>query len=1019
MLLTDDINFFVIENIDKLTLTETNPTILEQEMKLLTNYFQDTNKRLLCSMVYQNFVNKLSPINEAHVVNFIPLILIGCGDKNKNTCQVNYTTMMLLGEKISKHAFGLFISMLLNATNTDCKWKTKVVAMNVLEKISVLHPIEVKRYLHTIIPVIHTLLWDMKLEVVESAEKTMLIIFDKLVKNKDLEPFLGVLISAMKNLNEIPECIQTLASTTFVQTVDGASLSVIVPLLLRGFREKKNTVHRQCAVIISNMVKLVVSPMDVEPFLPELLLNLEKSEETMSEPETRDVLKKSHIQLTKLEKTIKELKKIITSDKIVENLISNLDPNNVVSNTTSFQQSINYIATLCESLVHTNSVSNYKTDILPYIECLSDVDNNSIYNIEDFLIKFSNIKTNSNDTDVEKEVKLCDTVFTLAYGSKVLLHNTRLKLLKGHRYGLLGGNDSGKTTLMRAIANDQLDGFPDKDTVRTVFVEADIQGELSHLNNLEYIFEDPRIRVLNIEYDEIRDILKTVGFTDKMLNDNVSTLSGGWRMKLALARAMLQKADVLLLDEPTNHLDVINVAWVQSYINSLSNTTSIIVSHDKTMLDSCCTDILVIENLGLCSYSGNLSNYVKEHPEAMSFFELKSDKLKFTFPQPGPISGIKSRGKPLIKMDNVTFTYPNNDKPTIYNITVRASMASRVACLGVNGAGKSTMIKILTGELVPQIGTVWKHDACRIAYVAQHAFHHIEQHLNKTANEYIRWRYDGNEDKETINKKSLLITKEEEELLAIPVPIDSVDKHGDIVKVKRIFDRLTGSRRPIRKEFEYEVAWKNVSLDYTSWLSSVQLIKMGAEKHIKQVDLKIDAATGSYMRPLTSLNVEKHIEDCGLEKEYATHNRLSALSGGQKVKVVLAAATWMCPHILILDEPTNYLDRDSLAALAGAIKDFEGGVIIISHNNEFVSTVCPETWVLENGYLDVKGDADWMKKQDTEINFESLDTMIDAAGNTIKVKQPKLKMSRQERKNYEKLKKAARARGEDVSSDEE
>merc|ERR1712182_40003 len=181
-----------------------------------------------------------------------------------------------------------------------------------------------------------------------------------------------------------------------------------------------------------------------------------------------------------------------------------------------------------------------------------------------------------------------------------------------------------------------------------------------------------------------------------------------------------------------------------------------------------------------------------------------------------------------------------NDAPTIRDITVRVSLGSRVACL------------------------------------AQHAFHHIEKHLNKTPNEYIRWRYESVDDKET------------------------------------------------------------------------------------------------------------------LEKEYATHTRMSALSGGQKVKVVLAAAMWNQPHILILDEPTNYLDRDSLGALSGAIEEFGGGVVMITHNNEFCSKLCPETWLLQGGRLDCQGDAAWMEN-----------------------------VMKEEIKAMSKQRKAALDRGEDLSDDED
>ena len=168
---------------------------------------------------------------------------------------------------------------------------------------------------------------------------------------------------------------------------------------------------------------------------------------------------------------------------------------------------------------------------------------------------------------------------------------------------------------------------------------------------------------------------------------------------------------------------------------------------------------------------------------------------------------------------------------------------------------------------------------------------------------------------------------------------------------------------------------------------------------MKGVDAKIAQKAGLYIRPLSAKNVESHLEDCGLDKEFGTHYRMSALSGGQKVKVVLAAAMWNQPHILILDEPTNYLDRESLGALAGAIDGFEGGVVIISHNNEFCSTLCPETWVMDAGHLETKGDAEWMNKQDTKIEQSAQITeMTDAAGNVTKVTGEKKKLSKKEEK---------------------
>merc|ERR1712176_329521 len=630
-----------------------------------------------------------------------------------------------------------------------------------------------------------------------------------------------------------------------------------------------------------------------------------------------------------------------------------------------------------------------------------------------------------DDEDDDAE-ELCNCTFTLAYGTKILLHNTKMKLLRGRNYGLLGPNDCGKTTLMRSIANNQVEGFPDVTQVRTVFVEADIQGEQSHLSCVEYVFIDEKIQAMGIAKEEVRKVLASVGFTEdgKAKPDHaVSTLSGGWRMKLALARAVLQKADILLLDEPTNHLDVINVAWVKTYLNSLTNVTSIIVSHDSGLLNDCCTDIIQIENLKLHQFKGNLDDFVKKKPAARAYFSFSESKLKFKFPQPGPIEGIRSKGKALMKMTNCTFTYPVNDTPTLFNITVQVSLSSRVACVGENGAGKSTMIKLLVGEIIPQEGEVWKHPNARIAYVAQHAFHHIENHLNKTPNEYIRWRYANNgEDKESLVKVTMKFTPEEEKRQKKPFEIQFTDpESGKIMKVKKVVSELVGGRKTTKsKDYEYEVKYAGSTVDSGEYLPAKILKKMGWDKAMKAVDLKIAQRSGLYIRPLSTKNVEKHLEDRGLQAEFGTHYRMSALSGGQKVKVVLAAAMWNQPHILILDEPTNYLDREALGALAGAIEEFDGGVVIISHNNEFTQALCPETWVMDAGHLETKGDADWMLKQDEKIDDQmQLTEVTDAAGNKIEIKQQKKKLSKKEEKALIKKIKAKIKNGEPLDSDEE
>merc|ERR1712127_753169 len=229
-----------------------------------------------------------------------------------------------------------------------------------------------------------------------------------------------------------------------------------------------------------------------------------------------------------------------------------------------------------------------------------------------------------------------------------------------------------------------------------------------------------------------------------------------------------------------------------------------------------------------------------------------------------------------------------------------------------------------------------------------------------------------------------------------------------------------GRKTNKQKDYEYEIKYSGSTVDSGEYLPAKTLKKMGWEKGMKAVDMKIAQCAGLYVRPLSTKNVEQHLEDVGLDKEFGTHYRMSALSGGQKVKVVLAAAMWNQPHILILDEPTNYLDRESLGALAGAIEIFDGGVVMITHNNEFCSKLCPETWVMDSGHLETKGDADWMLKQDTKIDDQQqLQEMTDAAGNKVEAQTGPKKLSKKEEKQLIKKIKKKIKNDVELDTDEE
>eukprot|EP00519_Triparma_laevis_P012012 CAMPEP_0182499198 /NCGR_PEP_ID=MMETSP1321-20130603/7307_1 /TAXON_ID=91990 /ORGANISM="Bolidomonas sp., Strain RCC1657" /LENGTH=1045 /DNA_ID=CAMNT_0024703349 /DNA_START=20 /DNA_END=3157 /DNA_ORIENTATION=+ len=971
------------------------------------------------------------PTAEPYVKVCLPSVLDNCAHNKPPVREAAKACSVAFATNVTPMAMKGLLPSIFGALPVEKKWNTREAALEMITAFGANCSKQLGQSLPEIVPEVTACMWDTKKQVKVAATAAMTQACD-VIGNKDIEHMTGKIITAITKPKEVPEIMHELAGVTFVQSVESAALAMTVPLLLRGLKEKSTATKRQSAVIINNMSKLVDNPADAAPFLPLLLPALTSNANSISDPEAREITERAVAQMTRLQGLCeKTMSTRGDATKLEEVLKENLP-------TKTFSDALNIAVTHAAVISTTMMDVGYMEDtqwaklvapiFAPFFDAKAAVE--KVREVAETMLVIP--EEDDDDDDAEE---LCNCTFTLAYGTKILLHNTKMKLKRGKNYGLLGGNDSGKTTLMRSIANNQVEGFPDVTQVRTVFVESDIQGEQSHLSCVDYILYDPKIKAMGCTADQVREVLGTVGFgPDKKAKPEhaTSTLSGGWRMKLALARAMLQNADILLLDEPTNHLDVINVAWVKNYLNSLTNVTCIMVSHDSGLLNDCCSYILQIANLKLNNFKGNLDDFVKLHPEARSYFSFKESKLKFKFPQPGNIEGVKSKGKALMKISKCTFTYPinrldydppGNGIPTLYDISIQVSLSSRVACVGENGAGKSTMIKLLVGEIEPEIGDVWKHPNARVAYVAQHAFHHIEEHLSKTPNEYIRWRYANNgEDKESLVKVTMQFTKEEEKKQKTPYEITFVDEEsGKISKVKKLVSEFVGGRKQNKsKQYEYEIKYIGSNQDNGEYLDAKTLEKMGWAKAMKAVDLKLAQQAGLLMRPLSTKNVEQHLHDCGLEAEFGTHYRMSALSGGQKVKVVLAASMWNQPHILILDEPTNYLDRESLGALAGAIETFDGGVVIISHNNEFCSQLCPETWVMDAGHLETKGDAEWMSKQDTKIEASAQITeMTDAAGNVTKIEQEKKKLSKKEEKQLIKRIKLKLKAGEPLGSSEE
>ena len=436
------------------------------------------------------------------------------------------------------------------------KWPIRELALKCLARFNKNAPKQLGDALPLVVPEVTACMWDTKKQVKDAATLAMKNALD-VIGNRDIEHMTGKILTAITKPKEVPEIMHQMAGVTFVQSVESPALAMVVPLLLRGLREKNTATKRQSAVIINNMSKLVDNPLDAAPFLPLLLPALETNAQSIADPEARDVTEKAVAQLNRL-KGLADKAMSVRGD--VSKLETEFQKAMACENTEGPKDTlIKYCCVIasCMMDLHFMEDSQWIKNLMPHLEGFfgKDTSEKGIEKVRVEAEKMLDIPDEDDEEDDAEE--LCNCQFTLAYGTKILLHNTKMKLLRGRRYGLLGPNDCGKTTLMRAIANNQVEGFPDVTQVRTVFVEADIQGEQSHLSCVDYIAADSKIQGMGIQPEEIRKVLATVGFTPegKAKPDHaVSTLSGGWRMKLALARAMLQKADILLLDEPTNHL---------------------------------------------------------------------------------------------------------------------------------------------------------------------------------------------------------------------------------------------------------------------------------------------------------------------------------------------------------------------------------------------------------------------------------------------------------------------------------
>jgi len=542
------------------------------------------------------------------------------------------------------------------------------------------------------------------------------------------------------------------------------------------------------------------------------------------------------------------------------------------------------------------------------------------------------LKTGGALTQLETAVDIKIEKFSIAAKGKDLFRDASLMIAAGRRYGLVGPNGHGKTTLLRHIGSRSLQIPPNIDALiceqevvadersalETVLSSDEKRTSLlDECKDLEAQQENGKdvTERLNEVYDELRAIgadqaepkarrlLAGLGFSREMQERATNKFSGGWRMRVSLARALFIEPTLLMLDEPTNHLDLNAVIWLDNYLQNWKKTL-LIVSHDQSFLDNVCTDIIHLDQCKLWYYKGNYSMFkkmvVQKTRERMKEYEKQERRIKelknsgqskkkaeaktkdlltrkqlkgqsklqknddeqgptellekpreynvkFRFPETSTLQ------PPILGLYDASFNYP--DQPPLFkNVEFGLDMDSRIAIVGPNGVGKSTFLGLLMGDLEATSGEMRKNARLNIGRFDQHSGEHLTAEESPT--EYLMRLFN--------------------------LPVEKARK---------------------------------------------QLGSFGLQSHAHTIPMK-------------------------------------DLSGGQKSRVALAELTLSAPDVVILDEPTNNLDIESIDALAEAIGEYQGGVIIVSHDERLIRDTECQLWVIEEQTInEVDGGFDDYRKE--------------------------------------------------------
>jgi elongation factor 3 len=943
-------------------------------------------------------------------------LMDACADKQKPVAQAAAALVQNMFASATAWSAGYMLKFLKSSLSAKAKPEQKAVACDIVTAFARNHPESLSLEIEWLVHPLSILMNDIKKEVKEKAKAAMTQVA-LCSGNKDLEKFGSTIVKALESAKNVPDCVEELAGCIFVQNVEAPALAVLTPVLVRGLNERTDATKRRCCVIVDNMCKLIDDPREGSPLMAEVRGLVYKATEAIADPEAREVSEKCYLAINKL----------VEAGAFQEQDFKTFAEKHGLSLGGLDEAQIDFCNQAAFQLVKAKKPKQAGEAFAVF-----GLDSTKCEKLVDEMANVGAAEEIEFIDDDAESPDLYKGSFSLAYGTVTLLRETKLHLKKNKFYGLLGPTNCGKTTMMRAISQEKVEGFPKRDELVTIFVEHDIHeteieppseewptGKMNidlsgwefvqHLCNVHYGKKPP------LEKDVCIKTLGELGFKNEQLgvnvtaaadmNNPITTYSGGWKVKMQLACAYLINADILMIDDPTGHMDVKNVEWVKNWLKNFSGSI-IATSANTTFLNEMCTHIVDFHERKLRQFKATkgevLTKYVEAFPEKNAYFELSDKNESWVFPLPGVLEGVKSRGRTILKMTDVSFKYPGRPHNVVENISLTVCMASRVAVIGANGAGKSTAIKLLISELKPEKGSIWKHQNMRLAYVAQHAFHHLEKHMEKTPVDYILWRFAGADDRESLENQNKETTdddakKRETPWFICPKSLEvkkcdmSDSAEGKKERASKVVpDAIMNRQKHTKtKKYIYEVKWMNKPLESNTWVERDTLLAMGYSKIVMKKDEQEAAAAGLLSKPLTAPGVTKALKDFGVDGEAAGHSPIGSLSHGQRVKIVICASCWQNPHIVILDEPTNYLDRDGLGALVRGLETFQGGVVIISHNEEFTNSVCSQKWIMEKNSTTGAGNLREEGEIEVDENIEEQqgpDEIYDESGNKIIVK---------------------------------